>query len=84
MTGSNVGALRSAANRIGVPFEEYQARREAGEQWCSGCRVWHLEGLFAGRKRGYCAESYRRRNNEATQRREREFLNHLLARLLVK
>lgn len=83
MSGSRIGALKAAAARIGVSYEEYRAHREAGEQWCSGCRDWHPEGLFGG-KRGYCAASYRRINNEATQRRERAFLDHLLARLLVK
>ena len=31
---------RNAAARIGVDFEEYEARRAAGDAWCGDCRAW--------------------------------------------
>lgn len=75
---------KGAATRIGVDPDEYLARRDAGEMWCSGCQGWHDESLFHRTKRGYCRESYLRMLRERAAQRERDFRNHLLARLLVK
>lgn len=43
----------TAAARIGIPLAEYDARRAAGEKWCTGCRTWHPRAHFAmDRSRG--------------------------------
>lgn len=40
---SSVGA---AAARLGIPVSEYEARRVAGEKWCTGCKAWHPRSAF--------------------------------------
>lgn len=36
----------TAAARIGIPVEEYQAKRKAGFLWCSTHRDWHPAADF--------------------------------------
>lgn len=56
MTASWRTSYASAAKRVGVSFAEYVERREAGERWCSRCRIWHSESVF-----GFDAKRGRRR-----------------------
>ena len=44
--GSAEGALRTASARVGIPVAEYQARVDAGEKWCIGCKDWHSRSNF--------------------------------------
>jgi hypothetical protein len=37
---------KTAAKRIGVTLAEYQRHIDAGEKWCSKCRVWHELSFF--------------------------------------
>ncbi len=37
----------AAASRLGLSLAEYQARRDAGEKWCTGCKDWHPVAEFA-------------------------------------
>ncbi len=39
--GSKIGANKGHATKVGVPFDEWQARRESGQNWCYCCREWH-------------------------------------------
>jgi hypothetical protein len=44
-------------------LDEYVARRQAGERWCSRCKLWHAEEVFGfdalrGRRR-VCSQSKR-------------------------
>jgi hypothetical protein len=54
MSGSYIGAWKSAARRTGAPdVHAYLARRDAGEKWCRGCRAWHARTAFGvDRSRG--------------------------------
>lgn len=40
--GSALGVARTAAKKIGCTVEEWIARREAGERWCTTCRQWQV------------------------------------------
>lgn len=44
--GSSVGALRTAARRVGLTVEEYEARRAAGLKRCIACREWRSVECF--------------------------------------
>jgi HNH endonuclease len=39
--GSYLGVEKVAAKRIGMSFEEYKAKKEAGLKWCTNCKEWH-------------------------------------------
>lgn len=53
MPGTPIGALRTAARRVGLTESEYAARVEAGEKWCTACKAWHPRSAFvADRSRG--------------------------------
>ena len=53
MSGTLIGAVKVAAARIGLPLEQYEARRAAGEKWCTGCKAWHPATHFpVDRSRG--------------------------------
>lgn len=41
MSGSKLGSNKRRAKALGLSFEEYSAKLEAGEKWCSGCKAWH-------------------------------------------
>ena len=63
MAQTREGAATIAAKKAGITIEEYQARHEAGEKWCSGCRAWHSHDAF-GKDRSrwdglaaYCRDS---------------------------
>lgn len=44
--GSALGCRKVAAARAGVSVEEYVARVESGEKWCTGCKEWHSRAAF--------------------------------------
>ncbi len=44
--GSALGVMKVAAARVGLTLEDYQARKDAGEKWCGGCRTWHGRAEF--------------------------------------
>lgn len=50
--GSKLGALKTAAKRIGVSFEGYLANLASGLKWCTGCRQWKLRIQF-GKNRAH-------------------------------
>lgn len=63
--GSTLGAMKSAATKIGVTAEEYLRRRDAGERWCWACREWHPLAAFGSNAstsdgmQKHCRESQR-------------------------
>ncbi len=36
----------AAAKRIGLPIDQYMARRDSGQKWCCGCKAWHPTDAF--------------------------------------
>lgn len=46
LKGRQLGAFKTAAAKIGVPFEEYQRLIGEGQKWCTACKDWHKEGDF--------------------------------------
>lgn len=68
--GSSLGAIKTAAARVGVSVAEYERRRDNGEKWCRVCRNWHRSSAFnADRSRGdglapLCTEAQRRLGRE--------------------
>lgn len=64
--GSAEGARATAARRIGLSLDEYDARIASGEKWCGRCRVWHPVSAF-GRDRSRAdgmASACRRKRGE--------------------
>jgi hypothetical protein len=43
---TKTGALKIAAARIGVSFEDYLSKQAAGLKWCRVCRDWHERSAF--------------------------------------
>lgn len=83
---SELRSRRSAAARLGISPDEYEARLAAGEKWCWGCADWHQRerfGLNSNTGDGLqsrCRDSRRRARRDADDAHNR----HLLARLLAK
>lgn len=49
----SAGVLRTAARRIGIPFSVYSSMLEAGQKWCTRCKMWHPRSSFSiDRSRG--------------------------------
>ena len=46
MAGNKFGAVKRQARRRGLSLEDYLARIDAGEKWCTGCKEWHLRSAF--------------------------------------
>lgn len=44
--GSKIGVMKIAAKRIGVEFEDYLAKVEAGEKWCHVGKHWQPVNNF--------------------------------------
>jgi hypothetical protein len=44
--GRSLGRFKAAARRVGLSFDEYRARLDRGELWCTGCRAWHASTAF--------------------------------------
>lgn len=36
----------TAAARVGITLAEYDAKRAAGEKWCTACKAWHDRAAF--------------------------------------
>lgn len=53
MAQTKIGAMKSAAKKKGIPFEEYKKRIDSGQKHCMVCRVWKpREGFDIDRSRG--------------------------------
>ncbi|MCB0063479.1 MAG: HNH endonuclease [Caldilineaceae bacterium] len=51
--GSKLGAMKVAAKRIGIDFDEYLARIEAGDKWCHFGKHWQpIDNFHVDRHRG--------------------------------
>ncbi len=46
MAGNRTGAAKATAARLGLSFDGYAAKVEAGEKWCVGCKAWHPVAAF--------------------------------------
>lgn len=46
MTATLEGGRKTAATKLGLSVEEYEAHLAAGEQWCIGCRAFHPLSAF--------------------------------------
>jgi hypothetical protein len=46
MSGTAIGAIKTAAKLIGISEEEYRLRRASGDKWCRGCKDWHPRTAF--------------------------------------
>lgn len=44
--GRAFGSIKTAARRVGLSVEDYQARVAVGEKYCTGCKAWHPRGDF--------------------------------------
>lgn len=44
--GSEAGALRTAARRLGLDPDDYARRVAAGLRWCTRCKAWHPRSEF--------------------------------------
>lgn len=45
--GSQIGAEKIAARRLGISHAEWLAKRTAGLKWCTFGKHWQIVGLFA-------------------------------------
>ncbi len=45
-SGRALGVLKQAAQRVGLSFDDYIARRKAGQKHCVDCRTWKPSGYF--------------------------------------
>jgi hypothetical protein len=46
LSGRRLGAFKTAAAKLGIPFEEYVTEIEAGKKNCIDCRLWKDRGDF--------------------------------------
>lgn len=46
-TGRRLGRYKQVAARLGLSLDQYAARVDAGEKWCTGCKSWHPVDSFA-------------------------------------
>lgn len=44
--GSKLGAMKIAAKRVGIDFDEYLAKIESGEKWCHAGKHWQPVSNF--------------------------------------
>jgi len=52
MAGNRLGRLKVVARGLGMSVTAYEARRKAGEKWCTSCKAWHrVERFVADRSR---------------------------------
>ena len=50
--GSVLGAYKTAAGKTGCTVDEWLARRQNGERFCSACRLWwFVENMSPSRTR---------------------------------
>lgn len=50
MAQTAAGGLKLAAAATGLSVDDYLARREGGEKWCTRCKGWHEVGAFGSDK----------------------------------
>jgi hypothetical protein len=46
MPGISLRGAQTAAGKLRLSLEEYQARIGAGQKWCTGCKAWHSADAF--------------------------------------
>lgn len=44
--GSKVGVLKIAAQKVGIPIEEYTSKTSSGLKWCSKGKHWKLRSEY--------------------------------------
>ena len=75
-TGRTLGAMKTAAKRIGIDLAGYASRLARGERWCTGCKAWHHASRFSldrSRGLGLSAQCLLAKRRPRTKRRpERE------------
>lgn len=65
-TGLQPHHVRAASKRMNITAEQYQARLDAGEKYCSMCREWHpidafeMDATMMDGRRRICLLEYRR------------------------
>lgn len=69
--GSAIGCRKVAAAKAGMSLEDYIARVEAGQKWCTGHKEWHARDAFgadASRADGLAAQClrWRKRHYDTT------------------
>jgi hypothetical protein len=70
MAQTTEGARKVRAKALGLSVEEYVARLDSGNLWCTGCKAWHSEEAFgrdSSRSSGRaatCLDFRRRRYSE--------------------
>lgn len=75
--GSKLGALKIAAGRLGITFEEYRGKVASGLKWCYRCKQWKPTADFnidRSRGDGLSAKCYecQRENIVGPSKRERQ------------
>lgn len=70
---TRAGAIKIAAQRVGISEKNYRERIAIGQKWCFGCRDWHpLERFTVDKTRGdglkaKCRDFVRRKQAAAYQ-----------------
>ena len=44
--GSRAGVIKGVAAHLGLSVDDYLARIQAGDLWCTACRSWHARDEF--------------------------------------
>lgn len=66
--GSRLGALKGAATHVGMSLEDYLARIDRGELWCTRCKGWHATQEFGSDAHRPCGKASSCRNSRHTGR----------------
>jgi len=69
-TGRRLGAMKSAAAKIGISLDSYVERIADGEKWCTACSDWHQRGAFTADRTRW--DGLAARCSEAANRHARE------------
>jgi hypothetical protein len=70
--GAPIGVLKTAAKRIGLPFDVYMEKIGSGLRWCYACKDFHPQSCFGkeqNRSRGIAPICKEKRNARATAKR---------------
>src|SRR3954468_14302659 len=49
-SGRALGAVKTAARRVGLSIDDYRSRVSAHEKYCTGCKAWHPRIDFSADK----------------------------------
>lgn len=65
MAQTHDGGVKYAAQCAGVSYDEYIRKIDSGENWCNGCKRWHLREAFGSDRSRWtgvaaCCLAYRR------------------------